>query len=408
LQTPNQCAILVGGFGTRLGSLTAETPKPLLECGDRPFLAWVLRELSRFGISRIILLAGFRSDRIESFVSDVRRWLPKDVEIEVSVEPSPAGTAGALWHARELLHDRFLMINGDSWFDTNLARFLSTANHPSHAVGRVLLRQIDDASRYGTASLLDDKIVTFREKANSSDPGLISSGIYLFQKSILDFITPNCSLEVDVLPKLAKAGRLDGRVLDGYFIDIGIPADYQRASVEIPERLNRPAVFFDRDGVLNVDEGWVGVRERFVWTEDAKDAIRFVTDLGMHAFVVTNQAGVARGFYSEADVQRLHEELTEELLSFGATFDDVSYCPYHPEAPVLSYRKDSPFRKPGPGMILELIDRWKVRASQSILIGDKDSDLQAAVAAGIDGHLYRGGSLLEFVRPLVRSAPAPI
>src|SRR5580658_3777770 len=100
MAAPHQCAILVGGSGTRLGSLTSETPKPLLDCGGRPFLAWVLRELSRFGISEVILLAGYKSQKMETFVQEAQRWLPKQLSIRLSVEPFRAGTGGALWHAR--------------------------------------------------------------------------------------------------------------------------------------------------------------------------------------------------------------------------------------------------------------------------------------------------------------------
>ena len=110
----HQCAILVGGRGTRLGPLTAATPKPLLPCGDRPFLAWVLRELSRFGIEDILLLAGHQSDSVRSFARDVHRLLPRPLSIRVSIEPSTSGTGGALWHARDHLADRFLLLNGDS------------------------------------------------------------------------------------------------------------------------------------------------------------------------------------------------------------------------------------------------------------------------------------------------------
>jgi D-glycero-D-manno-heptose 1,7-bisphosphate phosphatase len=233
-----QCAILVGGRGTRLGPLTAGTPKPLLPCGDRPFLAWILCELSRFGIDDVLLLAGHQSDSVLSFCRDVYRLLPRPLSIQVSVEPSPAGTGGALWYARDLLSDRFLMMNGDSWFDTNLALFV--ASHDEGSVASILLRSMPDCSRYGTVDLQGTRIKGFREKAAHTGSGLISSGIYTFTREILNHIEAACSLEQDVFPRLAEAGLLSGSVLDGYFIDIGIPEDYQRAQHEIPRRLCRP------------------------------------------------------------------------------------------------------------------------------------------------------------------------
>lgn len=401
MSLPRQCAILAGGLGTRLGALTSDTPKPLLDCGGRPFLAWVLRELSRFGITEVLLLAGYKSERVESFCRELPAWLPKPLSVRISVEPSPAGTGGALWHARDLLHDTFLLINGDSWVDTNLARFFAAAAAARDAAGTVLLRSMPDCSRYGRAELRGDRIVALHEKSPVSGPGLINGGLYIFHRSMLTLLSPVCSLEREVLPALAAQERLSGCVLDGYFIDIGLPSDYERAAIELPKRLLRPAVFFDRDGVLNEDVGWVGTRDRYRWIPGAMDALRLTTESGMHVFVVTNQAGVARGLYTEADVERLHGTILDDLLLHGATIDDIRYCPFHPEGVVESYRRESDWRKPGAGMLLDLLARWDVDARRCMLIGDKPSDLQAATAANITGHLYSGGNLLHFVEPLI-------
>jgi D-glycero-D-manno-heptose 1,7-bisphosphate phosphatase len=401
MAAPHQCAILVGGSGTRLGSLTSEAPKPLLDCGGRPFLAWVLRELSRFGISEVILLAGYKSQKMETFVQEAQRWLPKQLSIRLSVEPFRAGTGGALWHARNLLDEVFLLINGDSWFDTNLARLFAGSIDKSPAIGRVLLRSMDDCSRYGSVEVSEGTITAFGEKTGLHGPGLINAGLYLFSRQVLDSIRPECSLEKEILPALANSGMLSGVELDGYFIDIGVPEDYTRAGLELPSRLNRPAVFLDRDGVINEDAGWVGSIDRFQWTPGAMEALQFVNDMGFHVFLVTNQAGVARGLYSEDDVVRLHAFIAEELQNFGGTIDDIRFCPDHPDAVLSQYRRASSFRKPGPGMILDLLAKWNVNAERSILIGDKATDIQAAEAAGIKGYLYEGGNLRKFVEPLV-------
>ena len=394
---PRQCAILVGGLGTRLGSLTEKTPKPLLDCGGRPFLAWILRELSRFGIEEVVLLAGYQSEVVDRFCREVTGLLPKPMEIRISVEPSRAGTGGAIWYARHMLDDAFLLLNGDSWFDTNLAGFLSVAGRtPAENLGTIMVRRMDDCSRYGTVELRDQTVIGFREKAAQRTSGLISTGIYLFKKQIVDSLTDTCSLEVDVLPELARTRQLSAAVHQGYFIDIGVPEDYARAQEELKARLLRPAVFFDRDGVLNEDLGWVGTRDRFFWLPGAKEAIRFATDSGFHVFIVTNQAGVAKGFYSEEDLQILHHSLTTEVRESGGTIDDLRYCPYHPEADSDRYRRDSDCRKPQPGMIVDLLKRWGADESRSVLIGDKDSDMQAAAAANISGFLYEGGDVRAF------------
>ena len=398
MKIPRQCGILVGGLGTRLGPLTAQTQKPLLDCGGRPFLAWVLRELSRFGIDDVILFAGHFAQQVEAFVGDAGKWLPKPMRIRVSVEPAPAGTGGAIWNGRELLSDSFLIVNGDSWLDTNLADFLASAAADHDGLGWIMLREVADTARYGVVDhAANGRVTAFHARANVRMAGTVNGGIYVLRKEALEFFSSNCSLEHDVLPRLATLGLLRGHIANGYFIDIGIPGDYARAQTELPQRLHRPAVFFDRDGVLNRDRGWVGSVEHFDWIEGAKDAVRLANNAGMHAFVVTNQAGVARGLYSENDVEVLHRWMEESLRCAGGTLDDIRYCPHHPAGSVSAYRKACEDRKPGAGMLLDLARRWEINLTSSFLIGDKQTDLDAAESAGMQSFLFAEGSLAELV-----------
>jgi D-glycero-D-manno-heptose 1,7-bisphosphate phosphatase len=391
-----QCAILVGGLGTRLGALTAATPKPLLPIGDRPFLAWLMRELCRFGISEFVLLAGHKSAAFDT--DALRRHLPVPVRIALSIEPSPLGSAGALAHARPHLADRFLLANGDTLFDCNLASLLADAagDGPSVAA-RLLLRRPPEGDRFGRVGLDGDRVTGFSAAGGT---GPIHAGIAVCNRLLLDRLPASGSLESDVFPTLVDALR--GTIATGYFRDIGIPADYAAAQAEIPALLHRPALFLDRDGVLNVDHGYVGARDRFEWTPGALSAIRLATQSGFHVFIVTNQSGVARGYYSEAAVQALLAWMQDQALEAGGTIDDVRYCPYHPDATDPAYRQAHPWRKPLPGMLLDLEAAWHPDLTRSLMIGDQPSDMQAAAAAGIRGHLFPGGDLTEFLRPLLK------
>jgi D-glycero-D-manno-heptose 1,7-bisphosphate phosphatase len=154
--------------------------------------------------------------------------------------------------------------------------------------------------------------------------------------------------------------------------------------------------------VINVDHGYVHRPDQFEWIQDAAAAVRRVKDSGRWAFLITNQAGVARGYYDEAAIGVLHAHMQSVLAEQGAAFDDIRYCPHHPDGVAPGYAIACDCRKPAPGMILDLMKHWPVDPSRGGVIGDKDTDLAAGAAAGLAaGRLFTGGSLLTAVEGLL-------
>jgi D,D-heptose 1,7-bisphosphate phosphatase len=375
-----QCVILVGGLGSRLGHLTRNNPKPLLEVGGQPFLEHLLRNVRRFGFDDVILLAGYCAERIIDFADRASKTLA--ISIRVVVEPEPAGTAGALYHAKDLLEEEFLMMNGDSFFDFNILD-LASRNVPGEWLARIALRRVQDAGRYGFIDVEGCHIRDFREKGEPTE-GVINGGVYWMRRGIVECITGvPCSLEKDVFPALAARTYLCGFCYAGPFIDIGVPEDLAYARANWTHIRRRPATFFDRDGVLNYDDGYTHRVEDFRWIDGAREAIKRCNDAGRYVFVVTNQAGIARGYYNEQDVRRLHSWMNEDLRASGAHIDDFRYCPHHPDGKIPGYAKVCDCRKPAPGMIESILREWPVDRQASFLIGDKPSDLEAAKRACI-------------------------
>ena len=158
----------------------------------------------------------------------------------------------------------------------------------------------------------------------------------------------------------------------------------------------RPALFLDRDGVINVDRSYVYRVEDFEWVEGARETIARFNAMNWLVFVVTNQSGSARGLYTEQQMQSLHDWLTTELTAAGARIDRIYHCPFHEEGTIERYRKDSFDRKPKPGMLIRAMTDFPVIKERSFLIGDKQADLDAAKAAGVRGFLFSGGNLSTF------------
>jgi D,D-heptose 1,7-bisphosphate phosphatase len=407
MHTVKQAAILIGGKGTRLGDAVRNIPKPLLEVCGRPFVEHVMMNLRRFGFDDFILLAGYQSAIVrEQYGAESAFARELQANITVIVEPSPMGTGGALRYARDYLQNEFLLLNGDSIFDFN---YLDLCNceypqEPEDWLCRIALLPVEKATRYGFVELRDAKILAFREKPTTPQSGLINSGVYWLKSTLLDFITTNpCSLEQDVFPKLAAQGLLTGRVYRGYFIDIGIPEDLQRARDNLTAHLQKPAAFLDRDGTLNHDDGYTHKIEDFRWMDGAKAAIRKLNDAGYLVFVVTNQAGIARGYYDGAKVDALHSWMQDELADEGAHIDDFRYCPHHPEGTVPELAIVCDCRKPQSGMLKRLIERWKPDTSRSFMLGDSDKDAQAGNAIGISGRKIDPSRLLQEVESLIAS-----
>lgn len=162
----------------------------------------------------------------------------------------------------------------------------------------------------------------------------------------------------------------------------------------------RPGAFLDRDGVINVDRGYVGRLSDFALIDGAAEAISQLNRCGYLVFVVTNQSGIGHGYYTEADFGALTAYMTSLLAQHEAHIDDIRHCPFHPDAKIDRYRAHHPWRKPAPGMILDLLGRWEVDVKSSFLIGNSVRDLEAAKAAGINGYLFDGGNLLHFLKTI--------
>lgn len=237
LEPPTQALILAGGAGTRLRSVVNDIPKPMAPIDGRPFLEYLVAQVAVAGVPEVVLLVGYRAEAIERHFGDGAGF---GVRVRYSREREALGTGGALKLAEGLLvGDRWLVLNGDSLFDISLAELVARhIDRPAPAT--LALARVADPTRYGSVTLAADGSVTaFAEKSDATAPNRINGGLYIIERSLVHRIPADrpVSFEREVLPQLVGQG-LRGEPFDGYFVDIGVPADYVRAQLD--------AAVFDR------------------------------------------------------------------------------------------------------------------------------------------------------------------
>jgi NDP-sugar pyrophosphorylase family protein len=222
--------ILAGGLGTRLSSVLADRPKVLAPIATRPFLDILIEQLLSRGVRHFVLLLGNRADQVISHVKNQGGAWPADVDVAFSVEASPLGTGGAVKLAERFCTGAFLLLNGDTYFDLDMAALLRT-HHDTQALITMAAAEVSDADRYGRLEVSDDGWVRrFREKDTSAGPGLINAGVYLMSPAVLGHIPAGraVSLESEVFPALLKGGqRIAVSAQQGTFFDIGTPSSYR-------------------------------------------------------------------------------------------------------------------------------------------------------------------------------------
>jgi D-glycero-D-manno-heptose 1,7-bisphosphate phosphatase len=318
-------------------------------------------------------------------------------------EREPLGTAGATaLGARELAGELAFVCNGDSLFDVNLPALSLRLRQTPDADAVIALRHEADPARFGSVTVgVGGRVASFAEKG-AVGPGLVNGGVYCARTAWLAALpVAASSLERDVFPELAGGGRLAGAACDGFFTDIGLPESLAAAQASVAAWRRKPCAFLDRDGVINEDRGHIHTPEEFRFTPGMPDAIRMLNDAGWLVVVITNQAGIGRGFYTEQEFASFTEWIDERLAEAGAHVDATYHCPHHPTAGLGEYRRECECRKPAPGMLLQAIAEWGPDVATSFMVGDSEKDMEAAAAAGVRGVAYRSGNVRDLIAGLI-------
>jgi histidinol-phosphate phosphatase family protein len=400
-----QVVILAGGRGTRLGEYARAIPKPMVTIGGRPNLEHQVLLAKRHGFRSVLFLVSHLADRIEAHFGDGRRF---DMEISYCAEEPPLGTAGALRHAGVLLQDRFLVLYGDVFIECDLAQLY--ADHAKLRPFATLVVHPNDHPSDSDLVEVDAEgwISAIHPKPRPEDqylPNMVNAGVAVIERDILPLIPPSQHLDLagDIFPALARDGDLRAYRSAEYFKDFGTPdrlarvrSDFETGkTARLSRGYRRPAVFLDRDGVINKEVPYLSDPAQMELIPGAARAIRRLNEAGFLVIVVTNQPVVARGECTPAALRLIHNKMETLLGREHAWIDALYFCPHHPDrgfaGEVPELKVDCACRKPKTGMFEQTVRDWNISLPGSYGIGDSRRDVIAARQMGIGAIGVRTG-----------------
>ena len=409
-----QTVIMAGGKGTRIASVNAEVPKPMLEVCGKPILEHQIEVLKRQKLTDIILVIGYLGSVIRDYFQDGSKY---GVHISYIEEKELLGTAGSFYYLKDIIQDDFFLLNGDLIFDVDLHRFMNF-HKEKHALATLFTHPNNHPYDSGLIIANEDGTITkwiHKEEERGFLRNRVNAGIHIISPVVLERFTElkKTDLDREVLKPLIPSGRVYAYDSPEYVKDMGTPERYRQVEQDLlkgrvrARNLDRKqkCIFLDRDGTLNVYKGFLTDIEELELIPGTAEALKCINSSEYLAIVITNQPVIARGGCSVQELEEIHNKLETLLGKEGAYIDALYYCPHHPEKGFEGerpeYKIECGCRKPKPGMLLKAAEDYNIDLSQSIMIGDGKNDMEAGKAAGCQTILVdEQNTLLSVVKDL--------
>lgn len=390
----------MGGLGTRLKEYTKTCPKSLVEVDSKPFFDYELELLMKWGFCRFLFLIGYQADMIEKYYGD---GSDKGISITYCMDGEKLlGTGGAVRRAMDLLEDDFLLIYGDSFMDINYEETVYRYFKGKEDGMRAIMTVLKNGDRFDKSNVIvkDGNIVLYDKHNTTPEMDYIDYGVCMYEKSLFEDFKPDTAFDIAIIQnRLSLEGKLAAHIVTKRFYEIGSPASLKEFTEYVNMRFNtpRPAVFLDRDGVINeivynedteLLDSAANVNQ-FKMFDYAKDAVEAIKSKGYYVFVVTNQPGAAKGKTTLIKLYDINTAMCEEL-----PVDDVFMCPHYTKALPMSRDpyliKICDCRKPAPGLIKQAMAKYNIDMEHSYMVGDSYTDVLAGKAVGLKTVLLGG------------------
>ena len=373
MNKPTQAVVFCGGLGTRLRPITDHLPKPMAPIGDKPFLEYLLQQLLSQGIKRYVLLLGYLGEIIQDYFGDGHAW---GLEIEYSIGPAEWDTGQRLWESRELLDAHFLLLYSDNFCQFNLDKLTELHRKEKVALSLLLARKSNGNIRVSSAGRIED----YDKKRLRQGLDFVEIGYMIVERDLIFSVyddvpnVPDINFS-EIISLLVDQKQISGLVIKEPYHSM---SDIDRLNLMRGYLKPKKIILIDRDGVINVKaskgeyvENW----EAFEWIDDTVQSMKQLSLQGFSFIVITNQAGVARGMVSKAELGRIHTLMAEKLKNEGGIVLGIYVCPHH-------WDTNCECRKPKAGLFNKIAEDHLLRMDRTLYIGDDIRDCQAAYNAG--------------------------
>lgn len=368
-----QAVLLCGGLGTRLRPLTDNIPKPMVLVNGKPFLHYLLDQLSGQGIKRFVLLTGYLGEQILTYFGDGSAW---GWEITYSQGPADWDTGRRIWEAKELFDPKFLLLYSDNFVQVRLHTL--DALHQQHTVPISLVLA---PKAKGNISISETGGITAYDKnRNGEGFDYVEVGYMIIERDqvLRDFSSyagfPDFNFSL-VLQKFAGEDKIAGCIVRDPYHSISDPERWKKVCEYL---MPKKILLIDRDGTINkkAPKGeYITAWDNFEFVPETYAAMQLLAEEGFQFIIITNQAGIARGKMSVADLEGMHQKMLEKFIEDKISILKIYYSPHH-------WEENSFMRKPQPGMFFQASAEFNLRLDKTIYIGDDTRDCTSGYNAG--------------------------
>lgn len=378
----SQAVILAGGLGTRLMPFTKDNPKPMIPIEGQPFLSYLLCQIGSWGIENVVLLLGYKAEKIEEYFGDGKEF---GVKITYCVTPTEYDTGARIRAAQEYLQEEFILLYCDNYCPIDFGKACQLFEEKNNLV-QVTAYANKDAYTKNNLTIKDGQVVVYDKKRQMDNLQAVDIGYIFIKKQVLEWMPEgNVNFESTVYPKIIGNGKMGIYLTEHRYYSIG---SWER--IELTKEFFKPkkVIFLDRDGTLNVRPPkacYVEKEEDFIWLPKAREAVKMLKDKGYTIYIITNQPGLARGNLTWEMLEAVHGKMRKELQEIGVDVDGIYLCPH-------GWNDGCDCRKPRPGMLYQAQKEHSLDLTKCFLIGDDERDIQAGKAAGLSKNILLAGN----------------